>query len=290
MANEFNRQQVLDNISELLQLQSRRVGDLEQALGVSTGYISRLAKRDNESALSAEFVWRAAQFFNVTMDSLVQSRFARDDQMISYVGKFLNRLFSKTDTGELTWVPIHINDINSMLMGNLEMEYPVVSFMGEPFPKDKPQPSSDPMEPDFSIGVYGNNKVISTLCDTFVPLPAGTAYYTKINEDHLLYILCYSIRTEAGADDYLEFHMLDQRGERAAYTPGNDPLMRNSKPAYIDSICNTFQDVWEPLWKEMWTLYRLIKAHEYDLRISEGTKSAIDDFLKDDDDDDELPF
>ena len=40
----FNRQQLVENINNLIQQKNMKVGEVEQAIGISTGYISRLSK------------------------------------------------------------------------------------------------------------------------------------------------------------------------------------------------------------------------------------------------------
>ena len=57
MMEDFNRQTVIKNLMTLVQNSGMKVGDVEKKLGVSAGYLSRLSKKENESALSAEFIW-----------------------------------------------------------------------------------------------------------------------------------------------------------------------------------------------------------------------------------------
>ena len=108
MKVDFNRQVVIDNIMALIQSRNLKVGEAEKQLGVSTGYLSRLAKKENDSTVSAEFIWKAAQYFGVSMDSLIRSRFDEEDKMIDYMRKFLNRLIERTNDGVLEWKAIHV--------------------------------------------------------------------------------------------------------------------------------------------------------------------------------------
>lgn len=50
--SEFNRQRMMENVNELIKEKGLKVGEVESAIGVSTGYISRLTKRNRYCSIS----------------------------------------------------------------------------------------------------------------------------------------------------------------------------------------------------------------------------------------------
>ena len=52
MSKEFNKQQMLDNITFFLQEFSKKIGELETEAGVSPGYISRITKDEKQNRAS----------------------------------------------------------------------------------------------------------------------------------------------------------------------------------------------------------------------------------------------
>ena len=57
--DEFNRQKLMENVNELIKEKGLKVGEVESAIGVSTGYISRLTKKETDTAPSADSAYKA---------------------------------------------------------------------------------------------------------------------------------------------------------------------------------------------------------------------------------------
>ena len=67
---EFNKQTLFDNIAFLVKKHNLRIGELENASGVSPGYISR-ASKDGGPTPGIEFILKIADKLNVTIDTLI---------------------------------------------------------------------------------------------------------------------------------------------------------------------------------------------------------------------------
>lgn len=296
MNAEFNRTVVIDNIMSLIQARNIKVGELEKSLGVSTGYLSRLAKKENESALSAEFVWKAAQYFGVSMDSLARHRIDEEDKAISYIRKFLKRMIECTDDGTIEWKPIHVSDINHMLKDEIEIQFPVVYIKKANYPKTEPEPSCDPIRIDNSLACYGDNKVCSCVFGGAMVSPQGSVYHTPFgNTNKELYLACYYIDTEAGPEEFIELMLLDTEAhdefwQTQEYPDYQKVLGKFEIPSFVEGVCNTFATAWEPISTDLQDLYRLVRSHEKDIVLSQGVKNFIDWFMADSDPDEELPF
>lgn len=290
MKTDFNRQVVIDNIMALIQSRNLKVGEAEKQLGVSTGYLSRLAKKENDSTLSAEFIWKAAQYFGVSMDSLIRSRFDGEDKMIDYMRKFLNRLIERTNDGVLEWKAIHVEEINHMLMDESSMEFPVVYIRNACFPKNPPCASEDPIRIDNALSYWGENKVMSCIYGGAIVNPQGTVYHVSIpygagyrNE---LYLASYCTETEAGSEEFYELMLLDndklngfwQSQDMADY---QQVIGKCEIPSFVKEVCNTFANAWYPITAEMQELYQTVSAHSKYSSVSGSVKKFIDSFMND---------
>ena len=67
----FDKKILLENISYLLKEKEMKIGELEAAAKVSTGYISRITKEEN-SKPGIEFIMNVAEVLNVGMDTLLK--------------------------------------------------------------------------------------------------------------------------------------------------------------------------------------------------------------------------
>ena len=102
MMSEFNKKILLDNIAFLLKENSMMIGDLESQAGVSTGYISRLAK-DEKAKPNIDFVVRTASIFGVSIDMLLNFNITVLAAKDKYIAAFLRRLIEDTLNGKFGW-------------------------------------------------------------------------------------------------------------------------------------------------------------------------------------------
>jgi len=296
MKVDFNRQVVIDNIMTLIQSRNLKVGEAEKQLGVSTGYLSRLSKKENDSALSAEFIWNAAQYFGMTVDALIRGRIDQEDKMIDYMRKFVNRLIERTNDGTLEWQAIHVEDINHMLMEEKRMAFPVVYIRKARFPENPPCAADNPIRIDNALSCWGDNKVMSCIYGGAIVNPQGTVYHVTIpygsNDARDLYLACYCTETEAGSEEFFELMMLDTDGLNEFWQSQDQDEYRqvigkSEIPAFVEEVCNTFANAWYPINAEMEELYHTVSAHEKDIVLSGSVKGFIDSFMNDSED---LPF
>lgn len=298
MTVDFNRQVVIDNIMTLIQSRNLKVGEVEKQLGVSTGYLSRLSKKENESTLSAELIWKAAQFFGVSMDSLIRSRIGEGDKMIDYMRRFLNRLIEHTNDGTLEWKGIHVADINHMLMDEARIEFPVVYVRKANFPRNRPCEEFDPIRIDNALCCWGDNKVLSCIYGGALVNPQSTVYHVPISggmytePSKELYLACYCTETEGGPEEFFELMLLDT-DQLSEFWNSQDQdeykqvIGKSEIPSFVEEVCNTYSNAWNPIIAEMQELYQAVAAHEKDILLSNTVKSFIDKYMEDSE---ELPF
>lgn len=102
MLYELNKKLLLSNITFLLEETGKKIGELEKEAGVSTGYISRLAKEEN-SRPGIDFIIGVAEALNVNIDSLLKSNLSELPPTGLYIFKFLNKLETDTLEDKLYW-------------------------------------------------------------------------------------------------------------------------------------------------------------------------------------------
>lgn len=102
---DFDNTILINNIVYLTRRYNMRLGDLEAALGISAGYISRTAKTDSKKKLSIDIVWKIAVFFEIDIKYLIETDLNVPDTNTELVNKFLDKLTEKTQKNEIEWVP-----------------------------------------------------------------------------------------------------------------------------------------------------------------------------------------
>lgn len=112
---EFSRQKLAENIMALIQQKKLRIGEVEQQIGISTGYLTKMLKKETDSAPSTDIIWRLSKVLGVSTDMLIEGDFSKATDNLQYMRKFLYRLQSLTDTNELEWDRISISDVNEAL-------------------------------------------------------------------------------------------------------------------------------------------------------------------------------
>lgn len=100
---DYNRARMLANIYTIAKAKNVKIGDLESAAGVSTGYISRLAKDENKGALTVEVLVGIAQRLDVTLDALVLTDNGHLSQNEMEMLRFLDKVTVDTECYDLEW-------------------------------------------------------------------------------------------------------------------------------------------------------------------------------------------
>lgn len=100
---DFDNVHLVNNIAYLAKKHSMRIGDVENAVGVSAGYISRTVKDKTKKKLSVDIVWKIAKLFEVDLEDLLESDLSEAPSNTNLIIKFLDKLQSKTKKNQLNW-------------------------------------------------------------------------------------------------------------------------------------------------------------------------------------------
>ena len=63
---EFDRSRLMNNITTLIKEKNIKIGELENSVGISTGYLSKMAKPENESMPGIDLIWKLAEKLGVS--------------------------------------------------------------------------------------------------------------------------------------------------------------------------------------------------------------------------------
>ena len=100
---EFNNTVLANNIAYLTKKTGLRIGELEDMLDISAGYISRTMKEASKRKISIDIVWKIAQIFNVDIKALTETDLWVPRHNVDLLVRFMRRLTEDTNAGYFGW-------------------------------------------------------------------------------------------------------------------------------------------------------------------------------------------
>jgi len=100
---DFDNSTLSNNIAFLVKKNGMRVGELEDMLGISAGYISRTVKEDSKKKMSVDIVWKIARLFDTDIRTLTESQMWISHSNTELLVKFLQRLYQDTKDNFFAW-------------------------------------------------------------------------------------------------------------------------------------------------------------------------------------------
>ncbi|MBO4928820.1 MAG: helix-turn-helix transcriptional regulator [Clostridia bacterium] len=100
---DLDKTRLQSNISFLLKQHDLRIGELEQLLGISSGYISRTAKPGTEKKISVDLVWKIARLFGVEISLLLNADLQNQNSNTELIVRFLDKLRKQTEINVIEW-------------------------------------------------------------------------------------------------------------------------------------------------------------------------------------------
>ncbi|MCD7763674.1 MAG: helix-turn-helix domain-containing protein [Lachnospiraceae bacterium] len=267
MAEEFNRQKLMDNIFTLIQQKGLKIGEVETEAGISTGYLSRLNKKETDTAPGADIVWRIAKALGVSTDMLIEGNFSKVTDNYQLVETFLEKLKDMTEANLIEWDNITKGDFEEDLIGRENKIFIVI--------KSAEADKSFTVPYIQSIGAKGKNISV-----------AGTSYKVQLDDDTRFYIfhLCTNEvidDADKGLAEY-SYDYYDLYFERWMVVPGFDfSYGCPSEGDYswqVEPLCSTYGKD-NRLEKPVKRLVEVVKTHEDDLRISSSLKEFLNSFV-----------
>lgn len=237
---EFEKSKLMANINDLIKERGRKIGELEDAVGVSRGYLSRMSKAENESMPGVDLIYRLADELQVSIDMLISGNFDRSNDNLLYMVKFLNQLKTDTDLHELTW------SVENVMEHDGDHTNPLFEFSSFVRAEDnevvETYKYNSPFMPDASIGINGNS------------------YYTWSEEFGDMYLM--NLVMANGTNNFVKFF------ELVAFSASDGEMI---------PICSTLMD--RGLNGTMLDLFNCIEMHDKDLKISDRAKRLMAVYL-----------
>lgn len=246
---EFDNSTLINNISYLVKNNDLRIGEVENMIGLSAGYISRTAKEKSQKKLSIDVVWKIARFFEIDLKSLLETELAIPNSNSSLAIEFLEKASRDTEAGKLRW--ICNGGSVCELDESLEKEG-LVTFendQGNEVAIYHPRSSLNP-EVRFVLDddIY-SCKNISPIHEVLI-VPFRRDRSDKINYE----ILFRKVEEKKVAS------LRDVHNYLGEFTTVDDPIV--------------------PVISSAHKLYKVIKDREYDTELSSGVKSVMIDYVK----------
>ena len=280
---EFDRQQLIENINTLIQQKNMRVGDIESAIGISTGYISRLSKEGSTSIPATDVVWKLARYLGVSTDALISGDYSQGRDNLSVLNRFIAKLIVQTEDGTIDWTPVTTKYVNAVLKG----EEPSFFLVQEKeINHGVPHMEDEFSEATQTYAWYQNKKIVSQAAPLDYAWMTGDGFKATLKNGRVLYLfrMCASIDTGTLAGDveepYYEMYMQDWVEEKGFVGAAAKLSGTNAGHWHSQQVFDTLKgrDLLEEKTKE---LYNLASQSAYDLKINSGVKTAILDFLND---------
>ena len=276
MKLEFDRTRLLANLQARMDQKNMKANELEQAIGVYSGYISRLKSEENKLP-GLDVIWKMAKALGVSLDRLIEGSFEKSQENLAYMEQFVQELFAQTMDKTLDWKPVHQKALEEVLAGgNAEKYIPFINYnAGEDY-VDRKEPACKDSDFRGTASANANRRVRS------LDLPAeevwlnSACFYTDFGDNQTLYIaaLCGPVMPwDVDSDDYAN---------------GDDAVGRWYELVVVDDtsetdmgtlLCSTYGQG-SPLVHSIRTLFQELSQHEWDYRVGDQARALIDRFMQ----------
>lgn len=100
---EFDSSALASNTTFLCKKNGMRIGELEELLGISAGYISRTIKENSKKKMSVDIVWKIARIFGTDIKTITETQMWVSHTNTNLLEQFLDRLYQDTEENFFAW-------------------------------------------------------------------------------------------------------------------------------------------------------------------------------------------
>ncbi len=252
---DFERSRLMNNISVLIKEKGLKVGELENKVGISAGYISKMTKADSESMPGIDLIYKLAQELEVSVEALVCGDFNKSNDNLLFLIRFLHSLEEDVNLHRHEWESFET-------YGALQKEY---AFPDLPMMTRTLEVNLQQKESAFQfVSAFKKDANLTVTKDNFcgfVP-ELGTVLLFKL-DNHL----------PEGRKTEFEMYVIEDRGG------GDEP---------ITPMCSSLDSDGE-VSPYITDLYNCLLKHSKDIKVSEETRTLINRYLSNREPS-ELPF
>ncbi len=242
---EFDRTRLMRNISFLIKEKGIQVGKLENAVGISAGYLSKITKAENESMPGIDLIYKLAQQFEVSVEALVSGDFNKSNDNLLFIVNFIHSLEEDTNRHEFEWGAFASYDELREKYGCDELELFTQTV----------EVDMERSEAAFKYVSMFNASVNLTV--------TKNNYYALAPS--LGMVLLFKLENHDADDRRAEYelYVIEDNG------PGDEPLI---------PICSSLENNGEAA-PYIIDLYNCIEKHEKDIKVSEEARRLINRYL-----------
>lgn len=246
----FNRAKLMANIVALIKEKGVKIGELENRVGISVGYISKMTKAENESMPGIDLIFKLAQELEVSVEALVCGDFNKSNDNLLFLIQFLHSLIEDANSHRDEW-----RQFTDYQMIREEYDFPPLPMMAETLEgKDSPLRYVSGFRMDAKLTITNDN---------FYAFVSGIGPLVLFKlENHL----------PEGQKTELELYAINM----------------GSGPEAVIPMCSSLDSDGE-IAPYLMDLYNCLLRHSKDIQISEETRNLINGYLRSRDPS-ELPF
>lgn len=174
---ELNKNILFGNISYLLKMEDRKIGELEKDAGVSKGYISRTREGDNKP--SVDFVMKIASSLKIGIDVLLKVNLSALTPSDEYLLRFLEKLTNDTIEDKLDWKTESAEALTPA-PDECNFEHPLFTTQTIP---------DEPVETDSDLVQMGSGKIFESNSFGINTAINGNCYHLDLGNDVTVYLM-----------------------------------------------------------------------------------------------------
>lgn len=263
-----DKKRIVDNISFFAKEQNRKVGEIEEAIGVSQGYLSKLSKPSSKQMPSLETVCRLADLFGVSVNDLIFTDFPIFTKGDRQVHDFLETLIKQTADEETVWELVDYNEaVYNHKNGN------DTSVAGKVFDLEN---GEEIFPIDFAdCKQYLKQPLISDIFSGDKTYLLGDCYRKKLDDFNSIYVLQgIHISVETDELETLYLIILNHETTESLYGNYGDPDDRQCTQLMISEPSGSNNNP-----ASVQVLYDTIRAHEGNYHLTPLAVDAISTYL-----------
>lgn len=251
---EFDRTKLMTNIAALIKEKGLRIGELENKVGISAGYISKMTKAENESMPGIDLIFKLAQELEVSVEALVCGDFNKSNDNLLFLMKFLHSLIEDINIHRDEWR--QFTDYNAL---RTEYDLPALPMMAGTLEVNmKEKESSFRYVSEFRLDAN-----LTVTNDNFYAFVSGIGL-----------LLLFKLENHLPEGPKTEFELY--------------AINIGSSDEQVIPMCSSLDSDGE-IAPYLMDLYNCLLRHSKDIQISEETRSLINGYLRSRDPS-ELPF
>ena len=233
MLDLYEKKLLMSNIDYLLNERHITALQLEESIGVSGGYLSRLAANDSEPGI--DVVCSIARCFNIALEELICLNLAKRSEKEEKVISLLEKMIEDTETDKMYWDKFTVKEFTFDGKDERRDKYgskeTIISY-GEYFDEDNNIIVKNPYY-NSPVSMYSNNEILSDY------VYAGNLAYTNS------YVTIVKVTNTLSNIFFYDLYITDQYStEIAISTFKASEEIRKLFNSLIENICNNTDGIY----------------------------------------------